>query len=234
MKSPGAEVKRQVIMRVSAVVVTDTPDLSRWVSSGFATKKGPHDADGGSATPIAPDGYFLTANHVLASLKGKRVFVLYGKNGRFVPVKARVVWRSAKADIALLHAPLDTPRFYEWTPSSRWLAYGTKVIHGGISTGLHSGVGRITTALPPDGGWGNHHRFKLDIPLQPGDSGGPIVDGYGHLVGINSSVEYLVPLETPFFIESEGTRPEVSLINNLIRADRARNKSQPGTVPERS
>ncbi|MES2996149.1 MAG: serine protease [Verrucomicrobiota bacterium] len=233
-KPPGSDVRRQVIQRVSAVVVTETGAVDRWVRSGFTGANAPKDADGGSATPISADGYFLTANHVLSHAVGKKIFVLYGRRGRFVSSRARIVWRSRTADIALLHAPLETPLFYEWTPANRWLAYGTKVIHGGISTGLRSPVGRITTAVPPDGTFARHHRFKIDIPLQPGDSGGPIVDANGQLVGLNSSVEYLVPMETPFFIESEGTRPDVSMIRGIIRADRARNNRGSGTGSKRS
>ena len=68
--------------------------------------------------------------------------------------------------------------------------------------------------------------FKIDIPLQPGDSGGPVVDAYGRLVGINSAVEFLVPMETAFFIDSEGNRPNTRLIDALIQNDRARNSGQ--------
>lgn len=221
-KVPDAEMRREVLMKLSAVVVADAANLDKWVRSGFSVKKGPKEADGGSAAPISPDGYFLTANHVLSHERGKKIFVLYGRNGRFVSAPGRIVWRSSAADVAILHAPIDTPRFYEWARGDRWMAYGTMVIHGGISTGPHSSPGRMTTALPPDG-WASNHRFKMDIPLEPGDSGGPIVNAAGELVGLNSSVEYLVPMETPFFIESEGTRPDPRMIEELVKNDRIRN-----------
>jgi hypothetical protein len=62
--------------------------------------------------------------------------------------------------------------------------------------------------------------FKIDIPLQPGDSGGPVVDGYGNLLGINSAVEFLIPMETPIFIESEANRPNTQKIQAIIQKDR--------------
>ncbi len=71
-------------------------------------------------------------------------------------------------------------------------------------------------------------KFKIDIPLQPGDSGGPVVDARGKLVGINTAVEYLVPMETAFFLDSEASRPNTRKIEALMRKDRARNgRSEP-------
>lgn len=222
-KVPGPVARKMVAQRVSAVVVTDRNDLSHWVDRGFAISHAPGDADGGSATPIAPDGYFLTADHVLARMAGRNVFVLHGRGRGLVPMKARVVWRSESADLALLHIPVKTPFFYRWTAPDQWLPIGTGVIHGGIATGFKSEPGKLGTAIPPEGGFVRSRRFKIDIPLQPGDSGGPVVDAYGNLVGINSAVEFLVPMETAFFVDSEGNRPNTRMIDALVRLDRDRN-----------
>ena len=212
-----------VAQRVSAVVVTERDDLGRWVSRGFEISQAPGDADGGSATPISPDGYFLTADHVLARMDGRNVFLLHGRDGRLIPIKARVVWRSESADLALLHIPAATPNYYRWTSPERWLPVGTGVIHGGISTGFKSEWGKLGSAIPPESPFTSNRRFKIDIPLQPGDSGGPVVDAYGNLVGINSAVEFLVPMETAFFVDSEGNRPNTRMVDSLVRNDRARN-----------
>lgn len=221
--APGPATRQLVLERVSAVVVTDRKNLDHWVNRNFSTSQSPGDADGGSAAPIAPDGYFLTADHVLARLAGRNVFVIYGQGGRLRPMQARVVWRSQSADLALLKVPAATPYFYQWTDPGKWLPVGTPVIHGGIATGFKSADGRLGTPLAPQGGFTGTRQFKIDIPLQPGDSGGPVVDAYGRLIGINSAVEFLVPMETPFFIDSEGNRPNTRQIDTLIRNDRARN-----------
>ena len=96
-------------------------------------------------------------------------------------------------------------------------------MHAGISTGLSSSPGKLVEALPPSTNKG--YRIRHDIPLEPGDSGGPLVDANGKLVGINSAVEYLVPLDTSFFIESEANRPNIRKINSLIAKDRRNNRS---------
>lgn len=209
-----------IVRRASAVLVTGGPHLDRWVRRSYSMQDAPDDADGGSATPIAPDGYFLTADHVLARLAGRRVFLIYSVGARLPPKQARVVWRSEEADLALLHVPIKTPSFYEWTPPDGWVPAGSPVVHGGISTALRSEPGRLITSVPPDSSIFWHRRFKIDIPLQPGDSGGPILDANGRLVGINSAVEFLVPMETAFFVESEGTRPDPRMIEDIIRRDR--------------
>ena len=216
---------RQIMLeRVSAVIVTSRDDVDRWVGSRFAGPSSPNDADGGSAAPISPDGYFLTADHVLANASGRNVFVLYGRGGRLATHKARVVWRSASADLALLHIDTPTPFFYRWTPPNRWLSPGHQVIHGGISTGFRSAPGRLRTAMAPENPLTGNRTFKIDIPLEPGDSGGPVLDAFGGLVGINSAVEFIIPMETAIFVDSEGNRPNVRRLESTIRRDRARNR----------
>ena len=218
---PSASVKRMVKARVTAVVVSAKPELDPWINSRFTQGAGPDDADGGSAIPISPDGYFLTADHVLSHAEGRNVFVLHGQQGRLSSTKARIVWRSPSADLALLHIPIATPRHYAWTSSQKWLPAGTPVIHSGIATGFRSEPGKLVTGIPP--GSGKFTRFKHDIPLEPGDSGGAVVDAYGRLVGVNSAVEFLVPLDTAFFIESEANRPSLRALQRVINADRRRN-----------
>jgi S1-C subfamily serine protease len=229
-KIPGPEVAQALSDRTAAVLVTERIDTGNWGKRRFTISQTPGDSDGGSATPVAPDGYFLTADHVLAGLEGRRAFVLYRQGPRMAPYPARVVWRSASNDLALLHIDAETPRYFQWTDPAKWLPAETPVMHGGIATGRHSGWGRLGTHIPPEGTFSGATKFKIDIPLQPGDSGGPIVDAYGNLVGINSAVEFLVPLETAFFVDSEGSRPDTRSIASAIDSDRARKKSSRPTV----
>jgi S1-C subfamily serine protease len=221
---PGPMARQIVAERVSAVVVTDRRDLTGWVGSRFAVSIAPGDADGGSAAPISPDGYFLTADHVLARSEGRNIFVIHNSGGRLSSSRARVVWRSESADLALLHIPVRTPYFYRWTRPDRWLPEGTGVIHGGIATGFNSPEGKLTTSLAPERFATRNRSFKIDIPLRPGDSGGAVVDAYGSLVGINSAVEFLVPMETAFFVDSEANRPNTAMLERLMAKDRARNR----------
>ena len=161
----------------------------------------------------------------MAESNGRNVHVLYVSKGELLSYRARVVWRSADADLALLHVPAATPNFYRWTQPNAWLPAGNMVVHGGIATGLKSRPGRLVTSLSPEWIFTGTRKFKIDIALQPGDSGGPVVDAAGDLVGINSAVEFLVPMETAFFIDSEASRPSIRRIEALMRADRLRKVS---------
>lgn len=218
---PSRAVLRQAASRLAAVVISSKDELSPWVESRFTQGKGPDDADGGSAIPISPDGYFMTADHVLTHSDGRNVFIIHGQEGPLRAAKARIVSRSASTDLAVLHIPVETPRYYTWSSPDRWLPAGTPVIHSGIATGFRSEPGKLITSIPPGGR--NGARFKHDIPLEPGDSGGAVIDAKGELVGVNSAVEFLVPLETAFFIESEANRPNVRALERLIETDRRRN-----------
>jgi S1-C subfamily serine protease len=213
---PGKVAYRAARERVTAVVVSAKDGLDPWIASRFRSGRGPEDADGGSAVPITSDGYFLTADHVLTHAAGRNVFVLQAQSGKLSATKARIVWRSASGDVALLHINWPTPHFYQWAPSDHWIPEGTPVIHAGIATGFHSTPGKLVTSFAPN----RFGRFKYDIPLQPGDSGGPVINARGELIGINSAVEYLVPIETAFFIESEANRPDVYALERLIERDR--------------
>ena len=223
---PG-EVARQIVReRLSAVVVTTREELGSWVRQRFDASGAPGDADGGSAAPITADGYFLTADHVLTRSESRNVFIIYGSGGRIVTSKARIVWRSFSEDLALLHIPLKTPYYYNWTPPDQWLPSGHGIIHGGMATGHRSSPGKLRSALAPEGAFTGNRPFKIDIPLEPGDSGGPVVDAFGNLVGINSAVEFLIPLETAIFIDSEGNRPNTRKIAGIVSRDRKSRNSR--------
>ena len=220
MAIPG-QVARQIVReRLSAVVVTTREELGSWVRQRFDASGAPGDADGGSAAPISPDGYFLTADHVLTRSDSRNVFIIYGSGGRIDTSKARIVWRSYSDDLALLHIPLKTPYHYTWTPPNQWLLSGHGIIHGGMATGHRTSPGKLRSPLAPEGTFTGNRPFKIDIPLEPGDSGGPVVDAFGNLVGINSAVEFLIPLETAIFIDSEGNRPNTRKIADIIHQDR--------------
>lgn len=221
-RPPSTESLRFANQRISGIIVTSQADISDWVHRGFPKSQTPADTNGGTATPISSDGYFLTADHVIKSPSNYTIHVIYGRGIARRLAPARIVWRDPRNDLAIIHAEIDTPYFYAFTPPGLAIAEGTTVFHGGLTTGLKPVYGALNTTIPPQSGFTGAQRFRIDIPLQPGDSGGPILDARAQVVGINSSVEFLIPLETPIFTESSGVRPNVSKVMKIISRDRRR------------
>ncbi len=219
----GGFVRRIVNERATVVIVGSRESIRNMGNPDAARNVGSGGIDGGSAAPISPDGYFITAEHVVTRAgQGRSVFIIYGLGREPEVGQARVVWRSESGDLALLHAPMATPAFYRWSPPNQGLREGSWVMHGGVTTSRQSGPGKMTSSLGREGRFTGSRRFTIDIPLRPGDSGGPVVDMRGQLVGVNSAVVYLVPMDTPFFVDSEANRPSIRSLEAIISRDRAR------------
>jgi S1-C subfamily serine protease len=217
---PEISILRYAQQRVTAIIVAAQPDISGWVQQGFRPSNTPKDTDGGSATPITADGYFLTADHVIRESSSLFIHLLYGIGKHHRLSRARVVWRDTHYDLALIHAPIATPKFYTFSSLDQALPAGTPIFHGGLTTGLRPEYGVLNRRIGPERFFTPARRLSLSLALQPGDSGGPVLDRTGQLIAINSSVEYLIPLETPIFTESSAMRPNVRKLMKIIERDR--------------
>lgn len=135
----------------------------------------------GSAVVVSPDGYLLTAAHVVG--KANNV-VVRRKDGR--EVKARVVRLDTDADVALLHvattnfftkclgindAGVDVGRdvYAIGAPAGEELSFS-------ISRGIVSGVRTIA----------GRSYLQTDASINPGNSGGPLLDAEGRVLGVVS------------------------------------------------
>jgi len=212
----------------SAVIVSHNPDWKPRQRIGKRALVIPADAEGGSATPVTADGYFLSAHHVIEGYLDCTIYLWYGCQG--VWREARVVWSDEVADLVLLHVEMNTPGYYGWSDPREWVSSGAKVFHVGIATGSKKVAGKILSDLRPESPWTRNRLFKMDLPLKPGDSGGAVLDARGNLIGINSAVEYLVPMETAFFVDSEASRPNIRELNRIIRLDRERKHEMTSAV----
>ena len=166
----------------------------------------------GSAAPVAADGWFLTANHVVTNGDGRELVVIYDVSGQPRYARARVVWQDARADLALIKAPMKTPAYYRFTPRDQDLPEGTQVLHAGMATGNKAQIGALSQRVSGMGTVG----FEQTLRIAPGDSGGPVLLFSGELVGVNSAVGYLSALDTQFFSSSRSSRPDPAEIMGVI------------------
>ncbi len=134
----------------------------------------------GSGFLINPDGYIVTNYHVIE--RGNLIKVLtYDK--KIIP--AELLGTDKLRDIALLK--IDGEYSYLKLGDSDKLQVGRKVIAIGNPHGLSFTVTEgIISALDREGPNGIEEYIQTDVSLNPGNSGGPLVDTKGEVIGINN------------------------------------------------
>lgn len=136
----------------------------------------------GSGFIISSDGYVLTNNHVVADSNGIFVTMTSGKE-----YKAKVIGTDPRTDIALVK--IDAKGLTPLTiGDSNALKKGQWVLAIGSPFGLDSTVtAGIVSAINRD--TGDYLPFiQTDVAVNPGNSGGPLINLAGQVVGINSQI----------------------------------------------
>lgn len=139
----------------------------------------------GSGFIVSADGEIVTNNHVVDGATQINVTLDDGKE-----YTAKLVGRDAKADLAVLK--IDAGRSLptvSWGDSDKLRAGDPVLAIGnpfGIGTTVTSG---IVSARGRDLHNGPYDDFiQVDAPINHGNSGGPLVDAEGHVVGINTAI----------------------------------------------
>ena len=141
----------------------------------------------GSGVLFAPDGYLLTNSHVVAGATKVTASLTDGR--RFA---ATVIGDDAATDLAVLRLA-GTGLPHAMFGSSNTLKVGQLVVAIGnplgfqatVTAGIVSALGRT---LRSPGGRLIESVIQTDAPLNPGNSGGPLVDGAGRVVGVNTAM----------------------------------------------
>lgn len=138
----------------------------------------------GGGTIVSPDGLIVTNEHVVHGAQSILVSVV----GQDRPYKATVLGRDRTADLALLKIPAATPSHFDLNATAD-VQYGEFVLAFGSPFGLGHSVsfGIVSTALR-ETDYGPYRYIQTDAPVNPGNSGGPLVDLHGNLVGINTLI----------------------------------------------
>lgn len=139
----------------------------------------------GSGFIISPDGYIVTNNHVIADADEITVILHDDTN-----LKAKIVGRDPKTDLALLKVDTKKP-----LPATRWgdsdtakvgdwiIAIGNPFgLGSSVTAGIISARARVIQAGPYD------DFIQTDAPINRGNSGGPMFNMLGQVIGINAAI----------------------------------------------
>jgi len=134
---------------------------------------------------IDPSGVIVTNNHVV--LGASRILVSLTDH-RTLP--ARVIGTDALTDIAVLKVNAGEPLPFVRFGDSSAVQVGDWVLACGNPFGLGGSVtAGIVSAEGRNIGEGPFDRFlQIDAPLNPGNSGGPLFDTAGQVIGMNTAI----------------------------------------------
>jgi S1-C subfamily serine protease len=148
----------------------------------------------GSGFVIDKDGDILTNNHVVAAAAESPSSSIVVTFSNEATAKAQIVGRDPTSDLAVIKVPNDQLTIAQLGDSDK-IAVGDPVIaigsplglQGTVTSGIVSALNRPVRVSADDGTVAYLDAIQTDAPINHGNSGGPLVNAAGAVIGINSA-----------------------------------------------
>jgi S1-C subfamily serine protease len=180
------------------------------INIGWRIKqKGMERGGAGSGVLIAPDGYILTNSHVVHNATHLTVTLSDGRQ-----YDAELIGEDPPTDLALIHVHAPQLPFVKFGDSETTrvgqlvIAFGNPYgFQSTVSTGVVSALSRHMRSQE---GRLMENIIQHTAPLNPGNSGGPLVDSRGQIIGINVAIimmaqglSFSIPANTAKWVVSQ-------------------------------
>ena len=178
----AAEKTVNAVVHVKNITISRGPGSLMEFFYGYQERATPQ-VGTGSGVIISPDGYIVTNNHVIA--KATQLSVTMNNNKTY---EATVVGTDPTSDIALIKVDTEDPLPYLVFGDSDNIRIGEWVLAVGNPFNLTSTVTAGIVSAKARNLGRNQSFIQTDAAVNPGNSGGALVNTNGELVGINTAI----------------------------------------------
>lgn len=156
------------------------------------------EAASGSGFAVSSDGYVITNNHVIEGCQEVAIHI----NGEAIPVT--VVTYDLQNDLALLKGEFTPQTVFALSSDQPELLQDVYVAGYPFGNAISSSIKATKGIVSSLTGIGNNFsNIQIDAALQPGNSGGPILDEKGNVIGVAVS-----KLDAAYMLKNYGEIPE--------------------------